>query len=144
MNLKKLTTTQDIKSYLSDREIEYVKVGITDIDGVLRGKYMHIDKFLKAIKEGFGFCDVIFGWDNADDLYFLPYTEKNKPFTGWHTGFPDQNLKIVLDSIRNIPFEKNTPLFLAELEMDQICPRGVLKRVLESFNLLGLKAKAAL
>ncbi|MFZ9511173.1 MAG: glutamine synthetase, partial [Burkholderiaceae bacterium] len=44
-----------------------VKVAVSDIDGILRGKYLHRDKFLGAAepfpKGGFGFCDVVFGWD---------------------------------------------------------------------------------
>ena len=32
-----------------------VKVAVSDIDGVLRGKYLHIDKFEGAVEGGFGF-----------------------------------------------------------------------------------------
>ena len=60
-----------------------VKVAVTDIDGVLRGKYIHRDKFFSAVEGGFGFCDVIFGWDINDLAY------ENMDFTGWHTGYPD-------------------------------------------------------
>jgi len=42
-----------------------VKVACSDIDGILRGKYLHKDKFLGAAQPhpdgGFGFCDVVFG-----------------------------------------------------------------------------------
>jgi glutamine synthetase len=34
---------------------------VADIDGILRGKYIHKDKFESAIESGFGFCDVVFG-----------------------------------------------------------------------------------
>ncbi len=41
-----------------------VKVAVSDIDGILRGKYLHIDKFKGAAEPypagGFGFCDVVF------------------------------------------------------------------------------------
>ena len=64
-----------------------VKVAVSDIDGVLRGKYLHIDKFLGAAEPspggGFGFCDVVFGWDMADQTY------DNTTLTGWQHGFPD-------------------------------------------------------
>ena len=40
-----------------------VKVAVSDIDGVLRGKYIHKEKFYSAAEGGFGFCDVVFGWD---------------------------------------------------------------------------------
>ena len=40
-----------------------VKVACSDIDGVLRGKYLHKDKFEGAAQQGpgggFGFCDVV-------------------------------------------------------------------------------------
>lgn len=42
-----------------------VKVAGVDLDGILRGKYMAKDKFFSAVKNGFGFCSVIFGWDSG-------------------------------------------------------------------------------
>ena len=42
-----------------------VKLAVTDIDGVLRGKYIHKDKFASALDGGMGFCSVIFGWDTG-------------------------------------------------------------------------------
>ena len=42
-----------------------VKVACSDIDGILRGKYLHKDKFEGAAGGGFGFCDVVLGWDCA-------------------------------------------------------------------------------
>ena len=42
-----------------------IKVACSDIDGILRGKLLHKDKFFAAAephpKGGFGFCDVVFG-----------------------------------------------------------------------------------
>ena len=43
-----------------------VKVAVSDIDGILRGKFLHKDKFFGASESGFGFCDVVFGWDSSD------------------------------------------------------------------------------
>ncbi len=58
-----------------------VKVACSDIDGVLRGKYLHKDKFFGAAQAhpngGFGFCDVVFGWDSSDVCY------DNTTLTGW-------------------------------------------------------------
>jgi glutamine synthetase len=39
-----------------------VKVAVSDIDGILRGKFLHIDKFRSVAESNFGFCNVIFGW----------------------------------------------------------------------------------
>ena len=136
--------SQEIKLALQQNGVEYVKVAITDLDGVLRGKYMHVDKFLKSIEAGFGFCDVIFGWDSSDALYEFKVSDEQNLFTGWHTGFPDQTVKILLDSKRTIPFEKNTPFFLSELKDGEVCPRSVLKKVLRLLRESGLKGKSAL
>jgi|TARA_B110000444_G_scaffold257890_1_gene297416 glutamine synthetase len=143
MKLRTMNTQEEIKAYLETSNTQYVKVAITDIDGVLRGKYMHVDKFLKSSKEGFGFCDVIFGWDTEDKLYEFNEINDDKILTGWHTGYPDQPAKIVLNSGRKIPFEKNTPLFLSELESGEVCPRSLLKKILARLDKLGFKAKSA-
>jgi glutamine synthetase len=67
---------------LESAKTEKVKLAITDIDGVLRGKVMSFDKFKSIAGKGFGFCDVVFGWDAGDQAY------DNGVFTGWHTGYP--------------------------------------------------------
>lgn len=135
---------QDLKQSLEQRNIKYVKVAVTDIDGVLRGKYMHIKKFKKSLDSGFGFCDVIFGWDSSDELYEFRISDTNKLFTGWHTGYPDQTVRVILDSEREIPFEKNTPLFLCELKDAHVCPRTVLKNTLDLLKTIGFQGKSAL
>ncbi|SVE40581.1 uncharacterized protein METZ01_LOCUS493435, partial [marine metagenome] len=73
---------------LKKNKIDKIKLGIFDVDGVLRGKYINMKKFASALEKGFGFCDVVFGWDIADELYDQPTV------TGWHTGFPDAPAKI--------------------------------------------------
>ncbi|MFT4551802.1 MAG: glutamine synthetase [Chlamydiales bacterium] len=105
-----------------------VKVAITDIDGVLRGKVVHIDKFLSLVKSGFGFCDVVFGWDSNDKCY------DSVGFTGWHTGYPDAKAVLDLATYRNVPWDNNIPFFLADLEREdgsplEISPRNLLKKV---------------
>src|SRR5665213_3160411 len=60
-----------------------VKIAVVDIDGILRGKYIHKQKFASAAESGFGFCDVVYGWDSQDACY------DNTTSTGWHEGYPD-------------------------------------------------------
>ena len=62
-------TLAQLKVKVVSSEMDYVKVGVFDVDGVLRGKYMHRDKFLSALDKGFAFCDVVLGWDSNDQLY---------------------------------------------------------------------------
>ena len=116
----------EIKQRMEAAGIEHVKVGVFDIDGILRGKYMKRDKFLSAMENGFGFCDVIFGWDSNDQLY------DSAKFTGWHTAYPDAMARILPETARALPEEPNCAMVLAEFtgEAEKICPRGLLRRVL--------------
>jgi glutamine synthetase len=99
-------TFEEIKQLLDTHHIEKVNLGGVDVDGVLRGKYISLDKFISAAASGFGFCDVIFGWDSSDMLY------DRVPLTGWHTGYPDALARIDLASFRVLPWEPNTGFFL--------------------------------
>ena len=87
----------ELKDELERRSIRRAKIGGFDIDGVLRGKYVSLEKLWSVIEKGFGFCDVIFGWDVADVLY------DNAAVTGWHTGYPDIHAKLDLDTFRVLP-----------------------------------------
>lgn len=129
----------DAKDVISERNIQYIKLGVFDIDGVLRGKYVSREKFLSALDGGFGFCDVVLGWDSADQLY------DNVNYTGWHSGYPDARVNVIPESCRTIPFEPESVLFLCEFadKAAEVCPRGVLKRVLEKAESMGYAAKAA-
>ncbi len=132
---------RDVKSaaaarkLVEERNLSHVKVGLFDVDGVLRGKYMSRDKFLSALGSGFGFCDVVLGWDFHDRLY------DNVTYTGWHTGYPDAPVRILPESCRAIPFEDKTLLFLCEFAppAEELCPRGVLRRVAERARAMGFE-----
>ncbi len=122
--------------------ISKIKVGIFDVDGIFRGKYINFKKFASAIENGFGFCDVIFGWDIVDELY------DKSSVTGWETGFPDAPAKIDPNSYRKIPWEPETALFIADFENNDgspypACPRQLLKTVLDEANSMGYSIKSA-
>ena len=118
-----------------------VKVAVSDIDGILRGKYLHKDKFFGAAQPhpdgGFGFCDVVFGWDMTDTCY------DNSSLTGWQHGFPDALARIDLATYRQVPWDGGVAFFLGEFvnadgSPSPICPRQTLKRVLRRAEKLGL------
>ena len=133
MSSHKAMTASQVRSLIESEEIEYIKIGVFDVDGILRGKYMHRDKFLSAMDKGFGFCDVLLGWDSNDQLY------DSATYTGWHTAYPDASVRVLPETCRRIPFEENTLLLLGEFEdeAEKICPRGVLRRVLDRADAMG-------
>ena len=125
-----------------------VKIAVGDLDGLLRGKFLSREKFLSAIAAapagGIGFCNVVFGWDIADQCY------DNAKLTGWHTGFPDALVRLDLRTQRRVPWDDNVPFFLGEFfwrgrdgrgpeSPHPLCPRQVLQRVLRRAEQLGIR-----
>jgi glutamine synthetase len=120
-----------------------VKVACSDIDGILRGKVLHKDKFFSAVDGGFGFCDVVFGWDSQDACY------DNTQVTGWQHGFPDALARLDLGTARRVPWDGGVPFFLGEFVNADgtpfpVCPRQILKRVLERAEKLGVVPMAGM
>ncbi|MDH4273653.1 MAG: glutamine synthetase [Gammaproteobacteria bacterium] len=134
MQPRDVKTIADAKQIVQERNLQHIKVGAYDVDGVLRGKYMSREKFFSSLDNGFGFCDVVLGWDSKDQLY------DNVRYTGWHTGYPDAPARIIADSCRELYYEENGLLFLAEFadKAEPICPRGTLRRVIERAQAMGL------
>jgi glutamine synthetase len=135
---------QNIVDELRKSDTRKVKVAVADIDGILRGKYLHKDKFLAALDSGFGFCNVIFGWDSGDACY------DNVKFTGWQSGYPDALARIDASTYRKVPWDGGVPFFLADfVEADGetplgVCPRQLLKGVLARAHEAGYAASAGM
>jgi len=118
----------ELRNRFESLGIRRVKVGGFDVDGVLRGKYLALDKFWSVLADGFGFCDVVFGWDIADACY------DNTLLTGPTSGYPDIRAKIDTASFRVLPYEPETAGFLLDFygpdgKAHPACPRGLLKRI---------------
>ncbi|HVS98119.1 MAG TPA: glutamine synthetase family protein [Puia sp.] len=126
----------DLLRQLATDQVEKVKLAVTDIDGVLRGKVISLDKFGSIVEKGFGFCDVVFGWDAEDKAY------DNGEFTGWHTGYPDAEAAVDIATFRRVPWEGDIPFFLADFRGGavEVCPRGLLKRVIAQAEAAGYTA----
>jgi glutamine synthetase len=123
----KLSIDKIIKQ-LNEQNTTKVKLAVTDIDGILRGKIISYEKFISIVEKGFGFCDVIFGWDSSDIAY------DNATFTGWHTGYPDATARIDISTYRNIPWENDLDFFIADFgdangNAHPTCPRTLLKNI---------------
>lgn len=111
-----------------------LKFGITDLDGLLRGKMISAEKLAKAQEKGLGFCNVLFGWDSHDQPYEQPVV------SGWKTGYPDAYATIDLASARQIPWQNDLPFYLADFSqspLSEVCPRSLLKRVIKEAEAMG-------
>ena len=115
-------------------------LGLTDIDGVLRGKFVSPEKFASLMTKDGGFCDCVFGWDMDDALY------DGGAVTGWHTGFPDARYRLVAATERALAAD-GTPYFIGEFAGADggdhpVCPRTLLRRVLDRAAGSALSAQA--
>jgi glutamine synthetase len=126
---------QHILEFLKQNDIHHIKFAFADIDGILRGKVIHTKKFTDGLEDGYGFCDVVFGWDSSDTAY------DNSAVTGWHTGYPDRPCRIDLSTFRTISWQNDMPFFLADFSgegNDGVpCPRTLLKRIAQECENLG-------
>ena len=139
MNVRDVHTAGDAKKIVIERDVKTIKIAVSDIDGILRGKYISRDKFLSALGGTIAFCDVILGWDMHDKLY------ENSVFTGWHTAYQDAEIRLIYDSCREAPFEDNVLFFLAEFvgRAAAVCPRNLLGRVMDKAGEMGYKVTSA-
>jgi glutamine synthetase len=139
MDSRRIGTAAEARALVEARGLSHVKIGVVDLDGIIRGKYLAREKFLNALETGFKFCDVIFGWDSSDQLY------DKSTFTGWHTAFPDATARIDPTTCRDVPAEGDMLFFLGEFDgaAAGLCPRRLLRRVIDRAAKMGLTASVA-
>ena len=130
---------EDVRAFIADHGVSHVMLGVTDLDGILRGKHLAAGKFLSAAEGGGAFCEVVLGWDSDDAVY------ENTSRTGVHNGFPDKPIVIDVAGGRPLPGERPSLIFLADFAqpLAALCPRSVLKRVIGRAARSGLAARAA-
>ena len=117
-----------------DSGADRVKVAVADIDGVLRGKCIHVDKLAGALDSGFGFN--VFGTDISDNPLDDDY------MSGRRLGFPDAMVLLDPATYRRVPWDEDVPFFLGNFVKPDgsphpLCPRQVLKRVVARARQMG-------
>jgi glutamine synthetase len=134
------TSADTIRELLDEGAVSHAMVGVVDVDGTLRAKHLAVDKLRKALDGELRFCDVVLGFDTSDTVY------ENTSVTGWHTGFPDQPVRLAVESCRRLPGERPSYLLLADYAepFGAICPRSTLRRVVGRAEEMGYRASAAL
>ncbi|MEM7510548.1 MAG: glutamine synthetase family protein [Bacteroidota bacterium] len=129
-------THAELLAHLSEESFDYARIGIIDLDGVLRGKMVSKSKLLSILSSGFGFCNVVFAWDLNDRLY------EGIP----ETGYPDEVASIDPSTFRSLSWQQNRPFLLADFSentegLGAACPRSLLKKVIAKASEMGYAAK---
>ena len=132
----------EIRRLIDDGKIEYVKIGTPDIEGVFRGKRVAAHHFLNSLEDGFGQCDVLFGWDIAENV--LP----NLKVSNWEHGFADIVLRPDLSTFSVVPWEENVASCVCDTWTEHgdpltVSPRYVLSKVVDRAKSMGYTAFAA-
>ncbi len=132
----------EIRKSIDEGKIEFVKIGAADIEGVYRGKRVAARHFLNSLEDGFAQCDVLYGWDIAENV--LP----NLKVSNWERGFADIIMKPDLTTFAMVPWEENVASCICDLwtehgEPVSVSPRFVLNNVVERALSLGFEPMAA-
>lgn len=115
-----------------------VRYGVTDIDGVMRGKHCSGEKAASMLRTGGTIASAVFGWDIADTLY------QGVDFTGMHTGYPDIGLRLDASTACQLPWDENRWLLLGEHVRPDgtplpLCPRQLLRSVVQRAQAMGFE-----
>lgn len=135
----------EIEKLIAAHGVETVKIGTPDMDGVYRGKRLSTKQFLAGCEgDGFAQCDVLFGWDIAEEVI----TGQKLAVGSADTGFADILLRPDLATFRIVPWERGTAAVVCDVYTEHgeplaVSPRTVLRRVLERAAKLGLSAQMA-
>lgn len=135
-----VTTVEELSRALDEHGIKRFKMAAFDVDGVMRGKYVERSKFIASAEKGFGFCNVVLGWDSGDLLV------DGLKVAGWHNGYEDAPVGLDLGTLRKVPFEPDTALLLGSFTgaYADVCPRTALQRVAQRARDLGFEALGSL
>ena len=111
----------------------HVQIGLVDLDGIIRGKFISQEKFESLCEKEGTYCSVLLGWDLRDELY-------DNDYTNWDTGFFDDAVRVVPNSERRI-LEEGHSFHLLEFSGDgaEICPRRLAGRVLDRADDMGFE-----
>jgi glutamine synthetase len=130
---------------IAEHGIETVKIGTPDMDGVYRGKRVAAKQFLDGLEgPGFAQCDVIFGWDIAEEVM----SGLGLAMGSADTGFADILLRPDLDTFRVVPWEPAVAAVVCDVFTEhgdplEQSPRTVLRRVIERARASGFEPKMA-
>ena len=110
--------------YLDDEGVRFHKIGVFDVDGIFRGKYVNRAKLESAVRKGFGFCDVVLGWDSTRSNSTINVASLGLAYGVPRCGRPSSTWATLR---RRFPSEDDTLLLIGQLRAAttrQVCPRA--------------------
>jgi glutamine synthetase len=122
-----------VATALAQQGVRAVRLLYTDLHGIARGKDIPIPHFADMCEEGAAFCAAVMGTD-------LHHT----PVVGGEVGYVDFAIRPDLETVRQVPWQPEVAWCLGEAwtldgsEHWPVCPRALLKRVIDAYDERGL------
>lgn len=128
----------DIKKIIDDHGIHTVEIGFADIAGVLRGKRVPSQHFLRSAESGIAFCKAVLAWDIQCGIF------PGIDLASFENGYPDLIAKPDLSTFKPIPWRPGSAFVFADLVSEhgdniKFAPRDVLRQVVKAANSLGYR-----
>jgi glutamine synthetase len=137
MTPDEVRSVEDAKKIIAEREADHVVIGVPDLQGFLRGKYISRDKALGALEKGMGVPGVVFALEPTDVILDVPNLSDDA------VGYEDNLVRLLPETCREIPWEPpHRNLFFLGAFVDdatRYCPRAVYSRVAERAANMGFR-----
>ncbi|MCL5735732.1 MAG: glutamine synthetase family protein [Actinobacteria bacterium] len=125
-------TQDDVVDLIQKAGIKTVQLAFVDMQGVVRGKFVPADYFLKQMHHGANFCGVALAWDIGCAIV------EDISYSNWANGFGDMVARPDLSTFRVIPWQPSSAIVLCDLYYEagaalEFSPRRILQRVAARF-----------
>jgi glutamine synthetase len=135
--------TEQARQFLVEHDVDNVRLVVTDLMGMARGKRVPVEKFLKACEQGVAYCLAHYGFTIDSDLI------ADLPGLGWASGLPDGLAWPDLDTLTVLPWDERTAWVVCDMRFQDgrevpYDPRRVLKRQIAELSAMDLRAVAGL
>lgn len=128
-----------IEDYLADPASRFATVAMTDTNGLLRGQMVSVGSLRGIAKTGMGMSPVTLALDPTDAMLVIPGVSDGS------SDFHDDPLVVDPATVRRLPWSKpgHDLLVLSNYSgpTAQMCPRSILKRVLERVDAAGFRPR---
>lgn len=128
-----------IEDYLADPASRFATVAMADTNGLLRGQMVSVGSLRGIAKTGMGMSPVTLALDPTDAMLVIPGVSDGS------SDFHDDPLVVDPATVRRLPWSKpgHDLLVLSNYSgpTAQMCPRSILKRVLERVDAAGFRPR---
>ncbi len=137
MTPQEVESADDMRRLVEERGAKNITIAMSDMHGLLRGKYISRDKLLSVLENGWGMPPLILALDFDDVIMSAPEGLDGSD------GYADVMARALPETCCEIPWEspERNLLMLAEFtgEMEALCPRGIYRKMAQKAADMGFQ-----